>query len=91
MTKLMEECGEVIQVCAKIIALQDDPEGRFETLEHWDGTNLTKRLEEELGDLAAAIDFFTLANHERFDLEYFYFRRASKVGLFRKWNRENRQ
>jgi len=49
-SKLVEEAGEVQQVCGKLIG------ARGETL-HWDGTNLRQRLEEELGDLVAAIGF----------------------------------
>lgn len=49
-SKLIEECGEVLQVCGKLIAISGDTK-------HWDGTNLRERLETELGDLAAAMEF----------------------------------
>jgi hypothetical protein len=50
LSKLIEECGEVIQVAGKLIAANGDPN-------HWDGTDLHERLQEELGDLLAAIAF----------------------------------
>jgi NTP pyrophosphatase (non-canonical NTP hydrolase) len=61
LTKLMEECGEVIQVAAKIIAYPDGvhPDG---------GGRLETRLEDELGDLLAIITFVTnklkLSDHD---------------------------
>lgn len=51
--KLMEEAAETIQVCAKLMATEG-------ANEHWDHTDLTERLTEELGDLQAAIDFMLL-------------------------------
>jgi NTP pyrophosphatase (non-canonical NTP hydrolase) len=49
-SKLIEECGEVTQVCGKLMGLRGE-------LAHWDGTNLRERLQDELGDLLAAISF----------------------------------
>jgi NTP pyrophosphatase (non-canonical NTP hydrolase) len=49
-SKLTEEAGEVLQVCGKLLATAGK-------IEHWDGTNLKERLEDELGDLQAAINF----------------------------------
>jgi NTP pyrophosphatase (non-canonical NTP hydrolase) len=49
-SKLIEEAGEVIQVCGKLIGSRGDPH-------HWDGSNLKLRLEDELGDLVAAVGF----------------------------------
>ena len=50
LSKLIEECGEVIQVAGKFIGSGGEEN-------HWDGTNLRYRLEIELADLRAAIDF----------------------------------
>ncbi len=48
--KLIEECGEVLQVAGKIMASP--------TREHWDGKgDLFKRLEDELADVIAAAKF----------------------------------
>lgn len=58
LAKLVEECGEVIQVAGKLMATDGDPE-------HWSGENLAERLEEELGDLEAAVTFFIACNHHR--------------------------
>lgn len=48
--KLIEECGELQQVLGKRLAYWDADE-------HWDGTNLRKRMIEEMGDVMAAIQF----------------------------------
>lgn len=51
LTKLIEECGEVIQVAAKMQAFPN-------TDKHPDGKgSLKERLEDELADLIAAIAF----------------------------------
>lgn len=55
LSKLVEECGEVQQVLGKLIGSRGD-------VNHYDGSNLRDRLEEELADLLAAIMFFTMAN-----------------------------
>jgi NTP pyrophosphatase (non-canonical NTP hydrolase) len=77
LSKLIEECGEVLQVGGKLI-------GNEGGLDHWDGTNLRTRMESELGDLRAAIDFFAEENGlcpatiER--------QRAAKLAMFRGWH-----
>lgn len=58
LSKLIEECGEVMQVAGKFIGSGGEEE-------HWDGTNLRFRLEKELADLRAAIDF--VIDHNRLD------------------------
>lgn len=56
LSKLIEECGEVIQIAGKIMA---KPEGG----QHWDGKgDLAERLGEELADLSAAMEFVLLYN-----------------------------
>ena len=78
-SKLIEECGEVIQVCGKLIATGG-------AVEHWDGTNLKERLEDELGDLMAAVSFVTSRcslDHRRIAA-----RQMEKLALFRKWHEE---
>lgn len=49
-SKLVEEAGEVLQVCGKLMGTGGDPK-------HWDGTHLKLRLEEEIADLLAATSF----------------------------------
>lgn len=54
LVKLLEECGELSQVAAKKIAYPD-------TDEHPDGSSLSLRLEQEIADVLAAIDYVTRA------------------------------
>ena len=80
-SKLIEECGEVVQVAGKLLATQGDEE-------HWDGTDLRDRLVEELADLSAAIDFvkrFCLGGQDNGRLSR---RAVVKADLFAKWHRE---
>jgi NTP pyrophosphatase (non-canonical NTP hydrolase) len=58
LAKLVEECGEVLQIAGKLMATDGDPD-------HWSGENLAERLEEEVGDLEAALTFFIACNHHR--------------------------
>lgn len=53
--KLVEEAGEVVQVCGKIMGAEARDV-------HWDGSNLRVRLTEELADLAAAVRFVIKRN-----------------------------
>lgn len=51
LAKLMEECGELTQVCAKKLACMDSDQ-------HWDGAgSLKTRMEDEIADMAAASMF----------------------------------
>lgn len=50
LSKLIEESGEVQQIIGKLIATGGETN-------HWFEGNLALRIEEELGDLLAAIDF----------------------------------
>lgn len=49
--KLIEECGELTQALGKKLAWWDT------NAPHWDGSVLNERIEEEMGDVRAAIDF----------------------------------
>lgn len=79
LSKLIEECGEVAQVVGKII-------GAYPEVEHWDGTNLRTRLEEELADLSAAIVFVK----QRCGLNEAVIeqRTALKLCTFQRWHAE---
>ena len=77
-SKLVEELGEVAQVAGKLIAAG----GRTE---HWDGTNLRVRLEDELADLEAAITFVVRQN--QLDSGRIAERREAKLRLFSDWHR----
>ena len=50
LSKLVEECGEVVQVVGKLI-------GTAGATAHWDGSNLKDRLLEEMADVTAAVRF----------------------------------
>ena len=77
-SKLVEELGEVAQVAGKLIATG----GRAE---HWDGTDLRVRLEDELADLQAAIAFVVRQN--QMDSGRMAERRDAKLRLFSDWHR----
>lgn len=81
LSKVIEECGEVLQVAGKLMGSKGDPN-------HFDGTNLTLRLEEELGDLLAAIDFFMgYANDvSMFNIQQ---RKQAKYKVFYGWHVDN--
>ncbi len=81
LSKLIEEAGEVSQVCGKIL-------GTGGTEEHWDGSNLRVRLEEELADLTAAIAFVTSRN--KLDHEVIQKRASAKLALFGDWHEEGK-
>lgn len=78
LTKLQEECGELIQIAAKKAAYLD-------TDEHPDGKGSMKaRLEEEMGDVLAAM---TCVSHN-LGLDWFNVlkREKEKVQIFKKWD-----
>lgn len=77
-SKLVEECGEVQQVCGKLMGTRGEAE-------HWDGSNLRERLQEELADVMAACRFVVDANG--LDLDYVMKRAGNKHALFFKWHR----
>jgi NTP pyrophosphatase (non-canonical NTP hydrolase) len=75
-SKLIEEAGEVQQVCGKLLATGGEAS-------HWDGSDLRQRLAEEIADVIAACEFVAAANHLP-DLEL---RIAMKRERFWKWHR----
>ncbi len=92
LVKLSEECAEVIQVAQKLIAypdLQPYPAALFSdgtTALHPDGTDLRKRLEDEIGDAIAAVQFV----RQKLCLsdERIWERIGKKLELFRQWDSE---
>lgn len=79
LSKLIEECGEVIQVAGKIIGLGHDGD-------HWDGTNLLDEMTAELADLYAAITFYVAQRGISIGL-----RSIEKLELFEKWHAEQQR
>lgn len=78
LSKLIEECGEVLQIAGKLIATGGEAT-------HWDGSDLRERLQEELGDLMAACRFFVVANLPEADV---FERMLKKERLFWQWHGE---
>jgi NTP pyrophosphatase (non-canonical NTP hydrolase) len=81
LSKLNEECGEVIQVIGKLM-------GARGVTDHWDGTNLKQRLIEELADLRAAIHLVTDLNLSEQEFKLYLDRIDDKLTLFKQWHRE---
>jgi hypothetical protein len=81
-SKLIEECAEIIQVCGKLIALRGERR-------HWDGTDLKARLEDEIADGYAAGQF--VIEHCDLDTGRIAQRAREKIALFEKWHDEHRE
>jgi hypothetical protein len=77
-SKLIEECGEVIQIAGKLIATG----GRTD---HWSGLDLGVELEKEIGDLGAAIGF-VIRHNPQLNPERIYDRTTAKEALFDEWH-----
>lgn len=80
LAKLAEESAEVIQVITKLLATDGDPN-------HWSGDNLAERLNEELGDLRAAITF-VMAYCTDLDSAAIDERTSHKRLMFERWRTE---
>lgn len=76
-SKLVEEAGEVGQVCGKLMGSRGE-------INHYDGSNLKCRLEDEMADLMAAIMF--VAQKNELDEERIRERAEEKLALFEKWH-----
>lgn len=83
LAKLVEEIGELGQVCGKMIQY---PELQLSITHHPDGTILREKVVEEMGDVLAAIWF---AIHKlNLDEELIRVRAGLKLELFKKWDKE---
>jgi NTP pyrophosphatase (non-canonical NTP hydrolase) len=80
LAKAAEECAEVIQAAGKIIAAGGDGQ-------HWDGSDLRARLEDEIADTRAALRFLEVEN--LLDEGRIMNRAADKLALFRAWHAEH--
>jgi NTP pyrophosphatase (non-canonical NTP hydrolase) len=76
-SKFIEEVGEALQVFGKLVATGGE-------LDHWDGTNLRTRIEDELADVYAAVKF--VIDHNDIDEEYVLARADKKVRQFNEWH-----
>jgi NTP pyrophosphatase (non-canonical NTP hydrolase) len=79
--KLIEEAGEVLQITGKLVATRGNSK-------HWDGSDLRLRLEEEMGDLLAALHFVIEQNYGNAARIRIYERQAEKLRTFRMWHLE---
>lgn len=79
LSKMVEELGELQQVCGKLIGSEGDTD-------HWSG-DLKQMLVEEIADVYAALDFFVDKNLPT-EFHAITDRAISKVALFEKWDRE---
>lgn len=79
LAKLIEECGEVLQVAGKLVATGGKNP-------HWDGSNLVSRLAEETADLLAAINFVIERNFYIPTQEFMNARIDMKSQLFDEWH-----
>ena len=75
--KLIEECGEVLQLCGKVGAFPDEA--------HPSGENIRAKMVEELGDLRAAIDYFMVENFTQTERGHICDRRHRKFHKFADW------
>lgn len=79
-SKVMEEAGEVVQVCGKLV-------GTHGAVKHFDGSDLQSRLEGELGDLLAAIDFL-IDHNPRLDKDIIAIQHSVKRKVFEEYHRK---
>ncbi len=76
-SKLIEEAGEVSQICGKLL-------GTGGVVQHWDGSDLKVELEKELADLLAAVEF--VVKHSNLDASTIKNRFALKLRRFEQWH-----
>ncbi len=77
LVKLVEECGELIQIASKKMA-------RMDSDEHWDNAgSIRERMEDEIGDVMAAIRI--VATNFGLDTARIMKRRREKEKLFLEW------
>lgn len=79
LAKLIEECGEVIQIGGKVLQVGSIDE------KHWSGV-LRTMMEDEIADLQAAIEFVIAQN--RLNKIKIGVRRARKLKQFNEWSTE---
>lgn len=78
LAKLAEEASEVIQIIAKLIATGGQTN-------HWSGMDLLRALEDEMGDLQAALTYVLTVN-PRLHSGRVYDRAERKADLFHDWH-----
>jgi NTP pyrophosphatase (non-canonical NTP hydrolase) len=76
-SKLVEECGEVVQIVGKLIQTRGKTK-------HWNVPDLKAALEDELSDVWAALTF--VQKHCDLDANRMADRIVQKLDLFEKWH-----
>lgn len=82
LSKLIEELGELLQVCGKVI-------GSEGSCDHWSG-DLREKFIEECGDSQAALNFFIQNNFDSYEMTAINTRVFQKEAKFIEWNIETR-
>jgi len=82
LSKLIEELGELQQVCGKLI-------GSEGSTSHW-SYDLREKFIEETGDVYAAMDFFLEKNFSMDELGLVLDQREYKTEKFKKWDKDVR-
>lgn len=77
--KVMEECGELTQAIAKKLACTPRPV-------HWDGSKVDRHIEEEMGDVLAAVTY--AAREMGLNAERIAHRMDFKTKLYESWKNE---
>lgn len=81
LAKLQEEIGELQTVLSKIVE-------NGGSLAYWDDVDLGKNLIEELGDVAAAYDFFCFNNLTDRELARIDARSSMKAQKYKEWSQD---
>jgi len=87
LAKMAEEAGELAKEAAELVQAAMKFIAAGGAGEHWDGTDVLTRLQDEMADVCAAMDFFTETNGMP-SAERFTERRRQKLELFRRWHLE---
>lgn len=87
LAKLIEECGEVLQIAGKLIQYPELQKSEMSHYMHPDGSYLRERLETELGDLLAAITF--VSQKMRLNSADVHHRATVKLATFNEWDKVN--
>lgn len=82
LSKLIEELGELQQVCGKLI-------GNEGSIAHW-SYNLHDKFIEEIGDVYAALDFFVDKNFSETDNLKILLQTSKKYEQFIQWDKDVR-
>lgn len=94
LAKMIEEGGELIDVLPELVVMKSLGKltqvgnkiiGADGAVYHWDGSNLNRRLMEEMADTLAAIEYFIESNPHHVDLKFIERRKKNKLKKFRNW------